>query len=140
MKESLLKISEFIALENELTKGKFPLLTQKISFTTKYWLNILLADVKKESDPSNDIKNDLVKKWGVEDKGKVSLDMFIKTEDGEEIINPNMLKFQEEFSPVLIIEKELKHKDFNIEEFKDVSSEGYYPVFYKLINSGKTSE
>jgi hypothetical protein len=46
--------------------------------------------------------------------------------------DPEKNKKAQEF--LKLIEKELEHKDFNIEEFKDVSSEGFYPVFYKLIN------
>jgi len=134
MKKSTLTISDFLALEDELTKGKHCLLTQKLAMTTKYYLNSLLNNVKTETTPCNDIKNELVKKYGEEKDGNITINIKIKNEQGEEIINPNMLKFQDEFSPVLLIEKELEHKDFNIEEFKDVSSEGFYPVFYKLIN------
>jgi len=134
MKKSTLTISDFFALEEELTKGKHCLLTQKLAMTTKYYLNSLLNNIKLETTPCNDIKNELVKKYGEEKDGNITINIKIKNEQGEEIINPNMLKFQDEFSPVLLIEKELEHKDFNIEEFKDVSSEGFYPVFYKLIN------
>ena len=134
MKKSTLTISDFLALEDELTKGKHCLLTQKLAMTTKYYLNSLLNNIRLETAPCNDIKNELVKKYGEEKDGNITINIKIKNEQGEEIINPNMLKFQDEFSPVLLIEKELEHKDFNIEEFKDVSSEGFYPVFYKLIN------
>jgi len=134
MKKSTLTISDFLALEEELTKGEHCLLAQKLAMTTKYYLNSLLNNIKLETTPCNDIKNELVKKYGEEKDGNITINIKIKNEQGEEIINPNMLKFQDEFSPVLLIEKELEHKDFNIEEFKDVSSEGFYPVFYKLIN------
>jgi hypothetical protein len=134
MKKSTLTISDFLALEDELTKGKHCLLTQKLAMTTKYYLNSMLNNIRLETTSCNDIKNELVKKYGEEKDGNITINIKIKNEQGEEIINPNMLKFQDEFSPVLLIEKELEHKDFNIEEFKDVSSEGFYPVFYKLIN------
>jgi len=134
MKKSTLTISDFLALEDELTKGKHCLLAQKLAMTTKYYLNSMLNNVKTETTPCNDIKNELVKKYGEEKDGNITINIKIKNEQGEEILNPNMLKFQDEFSPVLLIEKELEHKDFNIEEFKDVSSEGFYPVFYKLLN------
>ena len=134
MKKSTLTISDFLALEEELTKGEHCLLAQKLAMTTKYYLNSMLNNVKTETTPCNDVKNELVKKWGEEVDGSIFISLRIKNEDGEEILNPNMLKFQEEFLPVLNIEKELEHKDFKIEEFKDVSSEGYYPVFYKLLS------
>lgn len=134
MKKSTLSLSEFLALEEELTKGEHCLIVQKLSMTTKYYLNSMLNNVKTETAPCNDVKNELVKKWGEEVDGNIFISLRIKNEDGEEILNPNMLKFQEEFLPVLNIEKELEHKDFKIEDFKDVSSEGYYPVFYKLLS------
>jgi hypothetical protein len=134
MKKSVLSISDFLALEEELTKGEHCLLAQKLAMTTKYYLNSMLNNVKTETTPCNDVKNELVKKWGEEVDGSIYISLRIKNEEGEEILNPNMLKFQEEFLPVLNIEKELEHKDFKIEEFKDVSSEGYYPVFYKLLS------
>jgi len=134
MKKSTLTISDFLALEEELTNGEHCLLAQKLAMTTKYYLNSMLNNVKTETTPCNDIKNELVKKYGEEKDGNISINVKIKNEQGEEIINPNMLKFQEEFLPVLNIEKELEHKEFKIEEFKDVSSEGFYPVFYKLLS------
>jgi hypothetical protein len=134
MKKSVLSVSDFLALEEELTKGEHCLLAQKLAITTKYYLNSMLNNVKTETALSNNIKDELIKKWGEEVNGNISISLKIKNEEGEEILNPNMLKFQEEFLPVLNIEKELEHKDFKIEEFKDVSSEGYYPVFYKLLS------
>jgi hypothetical protein len=135
MKKITLSISDFLALEDELTKGKNCILAQKLSMTTKYYLNSLLKNIKTETENSNNIKNELIKKYGEEKDGNVTINVKIKNENGEEIFNPNVLKFQEEFLPVLNIEKELEYKEFNIEDFKDVSSEGFYPVFYKLLST-----
>lgn len=134
MKKITLSVSDFVALEEELTKGEHCLLAQKLSMTTKYWLNSLLKNIKTETENSNNIKNELIKKWGKEVDGNFSIDVKIKNEEGQDILNPDILKFQEEFLPVLNIEKELEYKEFNIEDFKDVSSEGYYPIFYKLLS------
>lgn len=134
MKKIKLKLLEFLELENELIKTEHSLLSQKIPMTVKFWLNSLLKNVQIETENCENIKNELIKKYGKEVDGNIVVEFKIKNSYGEEIISDDFLKFNEEYQPVLNIERELEYREFKIEDFKEVHSEGYYPVFYRLIS------
>jgi hypothetical protein len=57
-------------------------------------------------------------------------------EEGEVIsseINPKFVEFQNEFNSVLMEERELEHKEFNLSDFETVVSPNTYTTFYKLV-------
>ena len=82
MEKVTLKLQEFYSLESELnglinnqtgetvTKG---LLGEKIRLTTKYWLHDLLKKVSTEKESVEKLKEELIKKYGKEENGRINI-------------------------------------------------------------------
>ena len=150
MEKVTLKLHEFYALEAELNgvtnrqtgevlaKG---LLNEKIKLTTKYWLHDLTKKVAAEKESVEKLKEELIKKYGTTDaEGNVSIPMYINEvidEETKEIvsrdINPDFVKFQNDFNGLLEEGRELEYKGFKLEEFDNVETDGNYSTFFKLI-------
>ena len=149
MEKVSLKLYEFYNLEAELngvtnqqngevtSKG---LLAEKIKMTTKYWLNDLVKKVVAEKEACEALKQELIKKHGeADEQGNVSIPMYINIvtdEEGQTVsrdINPKFVEFQNEFNALLNEEKEIEHKEFQLEDFENVETEGAYVTFLKLV-------
>jgi N-methylhydantoinase B/oxoprolinase/acetone carboxylase alpha subunit len=150
MEKVTLKLHEFYALEAELNgvtnrqtgdvlaKG---LLNEKIKLTTKYWLHDLTKKVAAEKESVEKLKEELIKKYGTADEeGNVSIPMYINEMIDEETketvsrdINPDFVKFQNDFNGLLEEDRELEYKGFKLEEFDNVETDGNYSTFFKLI-------
>jgi len=150
MEKVTLKLHEFYALEAELNgvtnrqtgevlaKG---LLNEKIKLTTKYWLHDLTKKVAAEKESVEKLKEELIKKYGTADEeGNISIPMYINEvidEETKEIvsrdINPDFVKFQNDFNGLLEEDRELEYKGFKLEEFDNVETDGNYSTFFKLI-------
>jgi hypothetical protein len=150
MEKVTLKLHEFYALEAELNgvtnrqtgdvlaKG---LLNEKIKLTTKYWLHDLTKKVAAEKESVEKLKEELIKKYGTTDEeGNVSIPMYINEvidEETKEIVsrdvNPDFIKFQNDFNGLLEEDRELEYKGFKLEEFDNVETDGNYSTFFKLI-------
>jgi len=150
MEKVTLKLHEFYALEAELngvtnqqtgeqlSKG---LLSEKIKLTTKYWLHDLNKKVAAEKESVEKLKEELIKKYGTaSEDGTISIPMFINEvidEDTKEVtsreINPDFVKFQNDFNSLLNEERELEYKEFKLEDFENVETDGVYNTFFKLI-------
>lgn len=162
MEKITLKLHEFYALESELngvtnqqtgeviSKG---LLSEKIKLTTKYWLTDLNKKVAAEKESVEKLKEELIKKYGKEEDGAISIPMAIdqvdengevvKTkitkEDGTEeevpvkVYNPDFISFQNDFNALLSEERELEYHAFKLEDFESVETDGVYNTFFKLI-------
>jgi hypothetical protein len=48
-------------------------------------------------------------------------------------INPDFVKFQNDFNGLLEENRELEYKGFKLEEFDNVETDGNYSTFFKLI-------
>lgn len=154
MEKVTLKLHEFYALEAELNgvsnrqtgevlaKG---LLNEKIKLTTKYWLHDLTKKVAAEKESVEKLKEELIKKYGTTDEdGNVSIPMYINEmidEETKEIvsrdINPDFVKFQNDFNTLLEEDRELEYKGFKLEEFDNVETDGNYITFFKLVKVGE---
>ena len=153
MEKTALKLYEFYNLEAELngvtnqqtgesiSKG---LLSEKIKLTTKYWMTDLVKKVSAEKEACEAIKTDLIKKHGTPDEeGNVTIPMYInivKDEEGKILSaenNPTFAEFQKEFNTLLNEEKEIEHKEFQLEDFENVETEGTYITFLKLVKAGE---
>jgi len=151
MEKITLKLSEFYQLEAELngltnqqtgeviSKG---LLSEKIKLTTKYWLHDLNKKVAAEKESVEKLKEELIKKYGTEDKenGAISIPVFINEQVDDETkevvsreVNPDFVKFQNDFNALLGEERELEYHAFKLEEFDGVETEGVYNTFFKLV-------
>lgn len=149
MEKITLKLSEFYQLEAELngltnqstgeviSKG---LLSEKIKLTTKYWLHDLNKKVAAEKESVEKLKEELIKKYGKEENGAISIPLYINEvidEDTKEVtsreVNPDFIKFQNDFNALLSEERELEYRIFKLEEFEGVETEGVYNTFFKLV-------
>ena len=150
MEKVTLKLHEFYALEAELNgvtnrqtgeilaKG---LLNEKIKLTTKYWLHDLTKKVAAEKESVEKLKEELIKKYGTTDtEGNVSIPMYINEvidEETKEIvsrdINPDFVKFQNDFNGLLEEDREIEYKGFKLEEVDSVETDGNYNILFKLI-------
>jgi len=149
MEKITLKLSEFYQLEAELngltnqqtgaviSKG---LLSEKIKLTTKYWLHDLSKKVATEKESVEKLKEELIKKYGREENGAISIPLYINEvidEDTKEVtsreLNPDFVKFQNDFNVLLQEERELEYRIFKLEEFEGVETEGVYNTFFKLV-------
>jgi hypothetical protein len=149
MEKVTLKLQEFYSLESELngvannqtgettSKG---LLSEKIKLTTKYWLYDLFKKVSTEKESIEKLREELIKKYGVEKDGAVSIPVYINEvidDDTKEIIsreiNPSFVLFQNDFNSLLQEKRELEYHPFKLEEFENVETNGVYTTFFKLI-------
>jgi hypothetical protein len=80
MEKATLKIVQFYNLEAELNGTQNPqtgekltkgLLSEKLQLKTKYWLSDLAKKVKEQTDACNELRNDLIKKYGEEKDGQI---------------------------------------------------------------------
>lgn len=164
MEKISLKLFEFYNLDAELNgltnqqtgeKISTGLIQEKLSLTTKYWLTSLGKAVAAEKAAVEELKNDLIKKYGKADEnGNISIPMVIdevdadgnavKSTDSEgneftkKILNPDFQQFEKEFNELLQTEKELEYKPFALEDFEKVETSENYVTFFKLIKSEDT--
>jgi uncharacterized protein (UPF0216 family) len=161
MEKITLKLFEFYNLDAELngltnqgtgetiTTG---LLREKLPLVTKYWLTELGKKVAAEKAAVEELKNDLIKKYGKEDeKGGISIPMVIddldangnpiKDTDAEENevirkkLNPDFQQFEKEFNELLQTEKELEYKPILLSDLEKVETEENYVTLFKLVKA-----
>ena len=161
MEKITLKLFEFYNLDAELnglvnqstgetiTAG---LLREKLPLVTKYWLTELGKKVAAEKAAVEELKNDLIKKYGKEDeKGGISIPMVIddldangnpiKDTDAEENevirkkFNPDFQQFEKEFNELLQTEKELEYKPILLSDLEKVETEENYVTLFKLVKA-----
>jgi hypothetical protein len=164
MEKISLKLFEFYNLDAELNgltnqqtgeKIASGLIQEKLSLVTKYWLTELGKKVAAEKAAVEELKNDLIKKYGKEDeKGGISIPMVIDELDSDgqpvkdldkdgnwftkKVINPEFQSFELEFNNLLQTEKELEYKAFTLEDFEKVETSENYSTFFKLIKVEET--
>lgn len=156
MEKITLKLVDFYSLDAELNgvinqqtgeKVSQGLLQEKLSLVTKYWLSDLGKKVAAERAAIEELKNDLIKKHGKEDKkGNITIPMFIdeevpadedsKTEEvkKKKVVNPEYQAFETAFRELLDTEKEIEYKGFKLNEFEKVETGENYETFFKLVS------
>jgi hypothetical protein len=159
MEKITLKLFEFYNLDAELNgvvnpqtgaKTSQGLLQEKLPLITKYWLSSLGKAVAAEKTAVEELKNDLIRKYGKEDgQGGFNIPMLIdeldengevikrQKEDGSEInkkvVNPDFQKFETEFNELLQTEKEIEYKGFKLNEFEKVETSENYETFFRMV-------
>lgn len=128
-----LNVPELWALHGELTGSELPaqagLLSQKLSLTTKFYLTKLAKIAGEHKANFESVRNEKIKELGVEDEsGAISVPEMI---DGK--LNENFVTLRDAVNELLKVEEEIEHPVFNIEDFSAVETEGFYPVFFKLL-------
>jgi hypothetical protein len=153
MEKVTLKLQEYYQLNSELngfvnqqtgetiSKG---LLAERVKLTTKYWLADLAKKITAEKESIDKLREELVKKYGVEENGSVSIPVYINEvidDETKEVVsrevNPDFISFQNDFNALLQEERELEYHPFNLEEFENVETDGVYVTFFKLIKVGE---
>jgi hypothetical protein len=149
MKKRKLKLFEVLNLEAEIagltnqTTGERViegLLSQKISAVTKYWLNSILDTLEKEKKMLNDIRDELIKKYGDEDaSGRISINQRIETGEKDEqgnptsVVNPKYVEFMSEYNTVLQESIEIKLPEINLHELSRVETSDNYQLIFKYM-------
>ncbi len=141
MEKATLKIVQFYNLEAELNGTQNPqtgekltkgLLSEKLQLKTKYWLSDLSKKVKEQTDACNELRNDLIKKYGEEKDGQISVPVSVK-EDDKDILNPNFVSFQSEFEALLNEEREIEYKQLSIDDLGSIETEEVYNTLFSLL-------
>ena len=159
MEKITLKLYEFYNLDAELNgvtnqqtgeKISNGLLQEKLPLVTKYWLSDLGKKVAAEKATVEELKNDLIKKYGKgDDKGGISIPMVIDEVDSEgnivfttdsegkssskKVINPDFQKFEKEFNDLLQTNKDLEYSTIKLADFANVETSENYSTFFKLV-------
>lgn len=152
MQKITLKLFQFYALDAELNgvvdpqtgaKVSSGLLQEKLSLITKYWLTDLGKKVAAEKAAIEELKNELIRKYGKEDeKGNISIPMVLdqETEDAEgnkqtkKILNPDYQSFEKDFNELLQTEKEIEYKGFKLTDFEKVETTENFETFFSLVS------
>lgn len=164
MEKVTLKLYEFYNLDVELNglvnqqKGErvlSGLLQEKLSMVTKYWLSDLAKKVATEKATIDELKNDLIKKYGIPDgQGGITIPPTIDELDADgkplkdldkdgnwftkQVPNTGYIEFQKEFDVLLNQEREVEHKSFNLTDFENVETSQNYNTFFKLVKVEET--
>jgi|694.fasta_scaffold03361_10 hypothetical protein len=164
MQKITLKLHEFYNLDAELNgivnqgtgeKLSSGLLGEKLSLVTKYWISDLAKKVAAEKQAIEQIKNDLIKKYGKEDEnGSITIPMLVEDLDEEGVpykdvnsegketvrrkFNPDFQQFEKEFNEFLQTEKDVEYKPIKLSELEKVETSENYTVFFKLVATETT--
>lgn len=126
-----LNLNEVVSLFVEINgdgKDFKGLLNQKLSMKVKLLIHRLNNAVKDEMKLYEDLRIELFKKYGEEQK------------DGQILVAPDSVKdFQKEHSDLLATEKQIDiatlwTTPLTINDFEQLETDEYYPTFYKLID------
>jgi hypothetical protein len=142
MEKKSLKLAEYYQLEAELNgvtnnqtgeKVLNGLLSQKLTLSTKYWLTDLAKRVKEQTEACENLKNELIKKYGEEKDGQIQITFNVKNEAGEDVPNPKFLEFQNEYQNLLNEERELEYKELKLSDIGDIETEDSYHLLFSLL-------
>ena len=109
------------------------LLSHKIPMPTKFKLKILhntILNIKKAND---EIREELIKEYGTEVNGGISIAMFVDAEAEVKEYNPNYIEFAKKMEELLAKEIEIEFEEIVIDEFKEINEEDVYPTFWDLL-------
>ena len=129
-----LNLNEIVSLFVEINgdgKEFKGLLKQKLSMKVKLLIHRLNNAVKDEMKLYEDLRLELFKKYGDEQK------------DGHILVAPEKINdFQNEHSELLATEKQIDiatlwTTPLTINDFEQLETDEYYPTFYKLIDNEK---
>jgi hypothetical protein len=157
MKKISFKLFELLNLEAELagatnnqTGEKIieGLLNQKLPVVTKYHLNALVEVLASEKKTIDALRDELIKKYGIEDKdGNIGISMVIDTDKlddkGEPVkdINPAYIEFNDEYGGLLNQEKEISIPTLKLSELEKIETkDNYILVFKHLIEEPSVEE
>jgi hypothetical protein len=144
MEKINLKLAEFLSLAIELYgnpqnpeseyKG---ILNEKMSLTTRYWLNHIGKQAADEKVVIEKLRDELIIKYGNPlENGNVEILPYLDEEvDGAIVrkVNPKFIEFQGEFATLLDQEKEFSYKPLTLADVESIETAGNCPVFLNLL-------
>jgi hypothetical protein len=110
----------------------FGLLREKLNLPTKYWLTDLAKTTSSEKLIIDQLKEDLITKYGTKDKDNI-FEIEVWTDETKTEFNLSYIQYQQEFSALLQEEKEIEYHEFKLDDFKNIETSDNYTIFYKLI-------
>ena len=135
-----LSLAEILTLEAELNGYVNPqtgekvldgFLKEKLNLTTKYWLSKLSNKLQSEKSILDKIREDLIKEYGEEKNGNISIEMF---EDESRIkVNLKFVEFQQKYAELLDEKREITYSPLKLSDLEDVKTNENYVVLFKLI-------
>lgn len=149
--KTVLTIGEIYALEAEINgivdqktgeKTFKGLLVNPLNMKDRFWLTELLESIAPHKKRVDELKNELILKFGEDEEGVEgkSLKMFhdVTQEDGSVVkeINPKFIEFNNDMNALFSETKTVEHREFNIEAF-DFKTDETYPVFFKILKTKK---
>lgn len=169
MEKITLKLYDFLNLEADINgvidqrtgqRVRKGLLQYPLPMGVKYWITKLSKTVGEEKTIIDGLKDELVKKYGTEKDGSIvvatSIDdldkkgnpikIKVKNQEGEEVeinrqvINPQYLAFEKDYSEILQQEKELEYRPILLSELathdhpNGLETEETYETFFKLVS------
>jgi Ca2+-binding EF-hand superfamily protein len=105
------------------------LLSEELSFTTKYRLTKLAKELSAEAETINNLKIELIKKYGEEGDGKIEVKQFDK--DGN--TTEEYTKYIKELFELFSEKKEFSYTPISLDEMKNVVTSARYNVVNELI-------
>ena len=148
MEKITLKLGDAVQLEREINgfinpdNGKQEyegFLKQDISIILKYELSELGEVLEKERKKIDLLRDELIKKYGEEYQGGLSVQMFIDQKDEEGNIisrtyNPKYIEFDKEMGELLNQEKEFTYPVITKDDLKSAGkTKDKYIVLFRLI-------
>ena len=136
-----LTLQEIYKLDSELNGFVNPstgeilslgLLNEKLSLPTKYWLTDLAKKTSSEKLVIDQLKEDLIAKYGTKDKDNI-FEIEVWTDETKTNFNPSYIQYQQEFNVLLQEVIEIEYHEFKLDDFKNIETSDNYTIFYKLI-------
>ena len=136
-----LTLQEIYKLDSELNGFVNPstgeilslgLLNEKLSLPTKYWLTDLAKKTSSEKLVINQLKEDLIAKYGTKDKDNI-FEIEVWTDETKTEFNLSYIQYQQEFNTLLQEVIEIEYHEFKLDDFKNIETSDNYTIFYKLI-------
>ena len=135
-----LSLAEILTLEAELNGYVNPqtgekvldgFLKEKLNLTTKYWLSKLSNKLQSEKSILDKIREDLIKEYGEEKNGNISIEMF--EDESRTKLNTKFIEFQKKYSELLEEKREITYSPLKLSDLEDVKTNENYVVLFKLI-------
>ena len=108
------------------------LLNETLNLPTKYWLTNLAKKTLSEKLVIDQLKEDLIVKYGTKDKDDI-FEISIWTDETKTDFNPLYIQYQQEFNTLLQEVIEIEYHEFKLDDFKNIETSDNYTIFYKLI-------
>lgn len=130
MKTLTLKNGELFDLQIEIND----VIEKSKSFTTKYYLNNLFSQLESNFKNVETAKNEIIKKYGKEDKnGAISVEQFVDKDAEVKEFTESFKSFLVEFNEFRLLETDVEFTPLKLSIFENISTDKFYPVLFKFI-------